>query len=97
MVTAMTEMPISCERMIDQRLRSELAADSVDVEDQSHLHVGHAGARSGGGHYAVTVVSSHFQGLNLLARHRLVYQALGQAMQSDIHALSISAYTPEEL
>ena len=83
--------------MIDQRLRSELAADSVYVEDQSHIHDGHAAARSGGGHYAVTVVSSHLQGLNLFARHRLVYQALGQAMQTDIHALSINAYTPEEL
>ena len=93
----MTETPTPREAMIDQRLRSELAAESVDIEDQSHLHVGHAGARSGGGHYAVTVVSSRFRGLDLLARHRLVYQALGQAMHSDIHALSISAYAPEEL
>jgi len=96
-VTVTTETPTPCEEMIDQRLRSELAAESVDIEDQSHLHVGHAGARSGGGHYAVTVVSSRFRGLDLLARHRLVYQALGQAMHSDIHALSISAYAPEEL
>ena len=64
----MTETPTPREQMIDQRLRSELAAESVDIEDQSHLHVGHAGARSGGGHYAVTVVSSRFRGLDLLAR-----------------------------
>ena len=78
-------------------IRDSFQPTELQIKDQSHLHVGHAGARSGGGHYAVTVVSSHFQGLNLLARHRLVYQALGQAMQTDIHALSINAYTPEEL
>ena len=67
------------------------------MAESKSVHAGHAGARSGGGHYAVTVVSVRFRGLDLLARHRLVYQALGQAMHNDIHALSISAYTPEEL
>ena len=83
--------------MIDQRLREHLAAEQVEIEDQSHLHAGHPGARSGGGHYEVTIISSHFSGLDLLARHRLVYDALGAAMQREIHALSIKAYTPDEL
>ena len=83
--------------MIDQRLREHLAAEQVEIEDQSHLHAGHPGARSGGGHYEVTIISSHFSGLDLLARHRLVYDALGAAMQREIHALSIKAYAPDEL
>ena len=83
--------------MIDQRLREHLAAEQVEIEDQSHLHAGHPGARSGGGHYEVTIISSHFSGLDLLARHRLVYDALGSAMQQEIHALSIKAYAPDEL
>ncbi len=61
---------------ISERLRSRLRAESVEVEDQSHLHVGHAGAAEGGGHYAVTVVSETFEGLNTLSRHRLVYAAV---------------------
>ncbi len=83
--------------LIVDRLRQELSAESVEIEDQSHLHVGHAGAASGGGHYQVTIVASCFKGLNTLARHRLIYDALDNLMKKEIHALSIQAYSEDEL
>ena len=83
--------------VIVSRLREHLSAESVEIEDQSHLHAGHAGAAGGGGHYEVTIVASCFKGLNTLARHRLVYEAVGDLMKNEIHALSIQAYSAEEL
>lgn len=69
---------------------------AIDIRDDSALHAGHEGAKGGGGHYQLTLVSSHFRGLSLPARHRLVYDALRPMMKSSIHALSIKASTPEE-
>jgi len=83
--------------MIVSRLREHLSAESVEIEDQSHLHAGHAGAAGGGGHYQVTIVADCFKGLNTLARHRLVYDAVADLMKKEIHALSIQAYSAEEL
>ena len=68
----------------------------MEVVDDSHRHVGHAGARDGRGHFSVDVVSERFEGLAPLARHRAVYAALGDMMATDIHALSIAAATPAE-
>lgn len=65
------------------------------VKDQSHLHAGHAGAQDGRGHFDVTIVSGAFQGKRPLARHRMVYDALGTLMNTDIHALRIHASTPD--
>ena len=81
---------------IEQRLRSALAPQRLEIEDESAQHAGHAGARDGGGHYDVTIVSAQFAGKSLLQRHRLVYDALGETMRKDIHALSIHALTPDE-
>ncbi|NCF14909.1 MAG: BolA/IbaG family iron-sulfur metabolism protein [Gammaproteobacteria bacterium] len=64
------------------------------VKDQSHLHAGHAGARDGLGHYEVKIESEAFVGLRPLARHRLIYEALGTLMETDIHALKINATAP---
>lgn len=72
-----------------------LAPASLDVRDDSHLHAGHAGARDGRGHFHVDVVSEAFAGLSPIARHRAVYAALGALMETDIHALSIRARTPD--
>ena len=83
--------------MIRQRLSTRLNPEAIEIEDQSHLHVGHAGAASGGGHFEVMVVAKAFSGLNTLARHRLVYSVLEEALKKEIHALSIKAYTPDEL
>ena len=77
--------------MIERRLRNALSIDSIEMVDESHLHVGHPGAASGGGHFHVTIVAENFDGLPTLARHRLIYDALGDAMQTEIHALSIKA------
>lgn len=83
--------------MIKQRLAAALTVESIDVIDDSHLHAGHAGARAGGGHYRVRIVSPDFTGRRQLERHRMVYQALGDAVRPDtIHALNIDALTPEE-
>lgn len=81
---------------IDTLLREAFEPDHLLVKDQSHLHEGHAGAREGKGHFDVTIVSERFAGLNRLSRHRLVYDALGSFMESDVHALRISAHTPAE-
>jgi BolA family transcriptional regulator, general stress-responsive regulator len=65
----------------------------LDLEDESHLHAGHSGAATGRGHFRLRIVSSGFAGLSPIARHRAVYAALGDLMQTDIHALSIDART----
>lgn len=78
-------------------LSAALAPVALEVNDDSHRHAGHAGARGGQGHFSVTVVSEAFAGKLLLARHRLVYSALGDMMTTDIHALAITAKSPDEL
>ena len=82
--------------LMQQRL-SGLQPESLDIVDDSAKHAGHAGAASGGGHYQLTIVSKQFAGKPQVARHRLIYQALGDMMQRQIHALSITAYTPDQL
>jgi BolA protein len=81
--------------LIRQRLAG-LEPEVVEIYDESGDHVGHAGAQSGGGHYQLTIVSQRFDGLSRLARHRMVYAALSELMQSSIHALAITAWTPAE-
>lgn len=76
---------------IQAALRIAFPDAVLTVEDESHLHAGHAGAASGRGHFRLRIVSAQFAGLNLLARHRAVYAALDALMQTDIHALSIDA------
>lgn len=78
------------------QLRSALHTEAVELIDDSHLHAGHAGARDGRGHFRVRIVSESFAGLRALQRHQLVYRALGDMMQTDIHALNIAALTPDE-
>jgi BolA protein len=82
---------------IRARLTAALQPESLSVEDESHLHVGHEGARDGRGHFRVMIVSAAFDGAPMLARHRAVYAALGEMMQTDIHALAIEAVASEEL
>ena len=84
------------QQVIEKKLREGLAAVYVEVVDESHLHEGHAGARSGGGHFRVTVVSPRFAGLNQVQAQRLVYHALRDEMGSEIHALSIKTSTPQQ-
>lgn len=77
-------------------LEQAFPAAQVTIEDESHLHAGHAGAATGRGHFRVEVVSEQFAGVPPLVRHRRVYEAVGSLMQTDIHALSVKARTPAE-
>ena len=77
-------------------LERSLSPSRLDIVDDSHKHVGHAGARGGAGHYSVHIVSARFVGKPLLERHRMVYDALRDMLNTDIHALSIQARTPDE-
>lgn len=83
--------------LIKTRLQEALEPTELNVIDDSHLHADHEGAKeSGGGNYNIQVVSSHFAEKSAIERHRMIYVALGDAMGTDIHALSINAQTPEE-
>ena len=81
---------------IRQRLQQALVPLELEVVDESHRHAGHAGARDGRGHFRVRIVSAAFAGMAPLARHRAVYAALGELMQTEIHALAISALAADE-
>lgn len=81
---------------IERRLRDDLAATHVEVVDESHLHAGHAGAKSGGGHYRALIVSDRFAGLSRVRAQQLVYGVMGSWMGREIHALSMRTLTPVE-
>lgn len=87
---------MSTVELIRQKL-SVLEPEKIEIMDESARHAGHEGAKSGGGHYLLTIVSPMFNGKPMLARHRLVYSALQDLMHKNIHALSVKAYTPEEI
>ena len=80
---------------LEARIREGLAIAHLELEDESHLHAGHEGAKSGAGHYRAVVVSEGFEGLSRVAAQRLVYQVLADEMKADIHALAMTTYTPE--
>ncbi len=82
--------------IIEARLRDALRPDFLEVIDESHLHIGHAGAADGRGHFRVRVSSALFHGLPTMARHRHIYRALGELMRTDIHALTIEAFSINE-
>ena len=81
---------------IRQRLAA-LAPVSLEIIDESHLHAGHSGARDGGGHFLLRIVSEQFAGKSAMARHRMIYSALGEMMKREIHALNIQANAPDEI
>lgn len=80
---------------IEQKL-AVLSPDSVELIDDSEKHAGHAGAKGGGGHFQLIIVSPLFGGKSTQARHRMVHAALGEMLEREIHALTIKAYTPDE-
>ena len=82
--------------LIKEKLTTALNPTHLTIKDDSEKHAGHAGARQGGGHFMVTIVSTQFAGKTLIQRHRLVYSALDDLMNTAIHALSIQAQTPDE-
>jgi BolA protein len=82
--------------LIRQLLNDSFRPELLEVIDNSAAHAGHAGARSGGGHYHVTIVAEVFEGRSLVQRHQLIYNALGDMMKQQIHALGINALSPSE-
>ena len=81
---------------IRERLNNALSPEQVEIIDDSHKHVGHAGAAAGGGHFSVRIVSEQFRDHSLIERHRMVYDAVSDMMPGEIHALSIQALTADE-
>lgn len=83
-----------------EKMRTHLAAlnpVTLEIIDESHKHAGHAGARDGGGHYLLQIVTSQFTGKSTMARHRMIYSALEEMLKHEIHALNIQAKTPDEV
>ena len=87
-------MPATADFILERR--GALNPLTVDWRDESEQHAGHAGAASGGGHWQLTIVSEAFRGKSPVARHRMIYEALGDLMKRDIHALTIEAFAPEQ-
>ena len=77
-----------------RRLESRFAPSVLVIEDESHLHAGHAGAAGGHGHFRIRIVAEAFRGESAVARHRLVYAAVGELLDTDVHALAIEASAP---
>ena len=85
---------------VSEQIREKLAAlapESLEILDESSKHTGHEGAKGGGGHYQLVIVSPQFSGKPIQLRHRMVYDALGMMMTKEIHALAIKAYAPDEI
>ncbi len=82
--------------LFEEDLHKAFDIKNLAIEDESHMHAGHAGAASGGGHFKLSIVAPQFEGMNLVARHRAIYAALNRHIPNEIHALTISALTPKE-
>ena len=87
---------MSVVQIIEQRL-SALKPESLEIVDESGKHIGHEGAKGGGGHYQLVIVSPQFSGKPVQQRHRMIYEALGPMMKNEIHALAIRAFAPGEI
>jgi BolA protein len=92
----MTARSQATKTAIERKMKTDLGAIHVEVEDESWKHAGHAGAASGGGYFTLVVVSPKFDGLNPLDRRRLVFSVLQAEMQGEIHALTVRALSPSE-
>ena len=91
-------MSINQERiaLFQEDLNKAFSINKLLIGDESHLHAGHAGAASGGGHFKLSIIAPEFEGMNSVARHRAIYAALHRHIPSEIHALTITAQTPQE-
>jgi BolA protein len=91
----MSQAHASREQRLRQLLETRFAPQELDIEDESYQHAGHAGAADGRGHFRIRIVAEAFRGVSPLARHRMVYAAVNELLQTDIHALAIEALPPE--
>lgn len=83
-------------RLFEADLKSAFDVVDLKIEDESHLHAGHVGAASGGGHFKIRIIAPQFEGMNLVKRHRAIYAALNSHFPDAIHALTIEAVSPAE-
>jgi len=90
----MTQTGAGREQLLRQRLESRFSPQLLTIEDESHLHSGHAGAAGGHSHFRITIIAEAFRGVSPVARHRLVYAAVDDLLKTDIHALAIKALPP---
>ncbi len=90
----MNQPSLSREQRLRQCLESRFAPSLLVIEDESHLHAGHAGAAGGHSHFRIRIVAEAFRGVSPVARHRLVYAAVDELLKTDIHALAIEASPP---
>ena len=90
-------MSINRVNMIKNILEETFSPVELNIEDESHKHIGHVGARSGKGHFKIKIVSSSFKNMPVIKRQRLIYRALVELMDTDIHALSMSTLAPDEV
>jgi BolA protein len=89
--------PLERKKEITRRLKEAFAPEVLGVEDESHLHEGHEGAKDGRGHFRVLIISDAFTGKAMIERHRMIYRVMDEMMRLDIHALAIDAWSPGEL
>ena len=89
--------PQDRKKEITRLLAEAFDPETLGVEDESYMHEGHAGAKDGRGHFRVLIIASAFEDKSMIERHRMIYRVLGEMMRCDIHALSIDAWTPDEL
>lgn len=89
--------PLERRKEITRRLKEAFEPETLGVEDESHLHEGHEGAKDGRGHFRVLIITAAFSGKSMIDRHRAIYRELDEMMRLDIHALAIDAWAPEEL
>ncbi len=89
--------PLERKNEIKRRLSKAFNPETLGVDDESHLHEGHEGAKDGRGHFRVLIIASAFEGKTQIERHRMIYRALDDMMRLDIHALAIDAWSPDEL
>ena len=83
-------------RLFEADLKAAFDVIDLKIEDESHLHAGHVGAASGGGHFKIRILAPQFEGMNLVKRHRAIYAALNSHFPNAIHALTIEAISPTE-
>ncbi len=89
--------PLERRKEISRRLKAAFSPETLGVEDESHLHEGHEGAKDGRGHFRVLIIAEAFDGKTMIERHRMIYRVLDEMMRLDIHALAIDAWAPGEL
>jgi BolA family transcriptional regulator, general stress-responsive regulator len=92
----LSEIAGSRAQRLRERLERRFSPTRLVIDDESHLHAGHAGAAGGHSHFRVTIMAEAFRGMSAVARHRLVYAAVDDLMKSDIHALAIEALPPAD-